>query len=56
MDLKQLRTFLHVAETGSLSNAAKRLNVTQPALSRQIKMLEDDAGVPFFNAPDAAWS
>jgi LysR family nitrogen assimilation transcriptional regulator len=48
MDLKQLRTFLHVAETGSLSHAAKRLNVTQPALSRQIKMLEEDAGVALF--------
>ncbi len=48
MDLKQLRTFLHVAETGSLSKAAKRLNVTQPALSRQIRLLEEDAGVALF--------
>ncbi|WP_135081175.1 LysR family transcriptional regulator [Terasakiella sp. SH-1] len=48
MDLKQLRSFLHVAETGSLSKAAKRLNVTQPALSRQIRLLEEDAGAPLF--------
>ncbi len=48
MDLKQLRTFLHVAETSSLSKAAKRLNVTQPALSRQIRLLEEDIGVPLF--------
>lgn len=48
MDLKQLRTFLHVAETGSLSLAAKRLNVTQPALSRQIRLLEEDTGTPLF--------
>ncbi|SCA57163.1 LysR family transcriptional regulator [Candidatus Terasakiella magnetica] len=48
MDLKQLRSFLHVAETGSLSKAAKRLNVTQPALSRQIRLLEEDAGVALF--------
>jgi len=48
MDLKQLRTFLHVAETGSLSKAAKRLNITQPALSRQIRLLEEDAGVLLF--------
>lgn len=48
MDLKQLRTFLHVAETGSFSEAAKRLNVTQPALSRQIRLLEEDAGVSLF--------
>lgn len=48
MDLKQLRTFLHVAETGSFSLAATRLNVTQPALSRQIRLLEEDAGAPLF--------
>lgn len=48
MDLKQLRTFLHVAETGSLTKAAERLNVTQPALSRHIQALEEAAGVPLF--------
>ncbi len=48
MDLKQLRIFLHVAETGSLSEAAKRLNVTQPALSRQVRMLEEDTATPLF--------
>jgi len=48
MDIKQLRTFLHVAETGSLSLAAIRLNVTQPALSRQIRLLEESLGAPLF--------
>lgn len=48
MDLKQLRSFLHVAETGSFSLAAIRLNVTQPALSRQIRLLEGDAGIALF--------
>jgi LysR family nitrogen assimilation transcriptional regulator len=48
MDLKQLRIFLNVADTGSLSKAAERLNVTQPALSRQIRMMEMDAGTPLF--------
>jgi len=48
MDLKQLRIFLHVAETGSFSEAAKRLNVTQPALSRQIRLLEEETGSPLF--------
>lgn len=48
MDIKHLRTFLHVAETGSLSLAAKRLNVTQPALSRQIRQLEEEAGSALF--------
>lgn len=48
MDLKQLRTFLRVAEVGSLSQASDRLRVAQPALSRQIKMLETEVGVPLF--------
>lgn len=45
MDSKHLRSFLHVSELGSLSKAADRLNLTQPALSRQIKMLEEEAGM-----------
>lgn len=48
MDLKQLRTFVHVADLGSLSKAADRLHVAQPALGRQIKLLEDDLGVRLF--------
>jgi LysR family transcriptional regulator, nitrogen assimilation regulatory protein len=48
MDLKLLRTFLRVAEVGSLSQASDRLRVAQPALSRQIKMLENEVGVPLF--------
>ncbi len=48
MDLRQLRTFVHVAELGSLSKAADRLRVAQPALSRQIRMLEEELKVPLF--------
>jgi DNA-binding transcriptional LysR family regulator len=43
MDLRQLRTFRCVAEFGSISKASDTLRVAQPALSRQIKLLEDDA-------------
>lgn len=46
MDIRQLRSFVHVVETGSLSRAAQRLNLTQPALTRQIRLLEDAAGAP----------
>lgn len=49
MNLKQLRTFLHVAELGKLSLAADRLATAQPALSRQITMLEDEFGLRLFN-------
>src|ERR1700722_1426579 len=48
MDIKQLRTFIRVAEVGSLSQASDRLRLAQPALSRQIKMLENEIGVPLF--------
>lgn len=48
MDLRQLTTFVHVAELGSLSKAADRLRIAQPALSRQMRMLEDELKVPLF--------
>ncbi len=44
MDPRQLRAFLHIVETGSFSAAADRLHLTQPALSRQIRLLEEDLG------------
>lgn len=49
MDLKQLSTFVQVAELGSLSKAAGKLRIAQPALSRQIRMLEQDLKVRLFN-------
>ncbi|MBE9398005.1 LysR family transcriptional regulator [Pontibacterium sp. N1Y112] len=45
MDSKHLRSFLHISELGSISKAAERLNLTQPALSRQLKILEEEAGM-----------
>ncbi|MET1114098.1 MAG: LysR family transcriptional regulator [Comamonas sp.] len=48
MDLKQLRAFLTVAETGSVTRAADLLHLVQPAVSRQIRLLEEDIGTPLF--------
>lgn len=48
MEISQLRTLIHVAELGSLSKAADRLNIAQPALSRQVKMLEAEIGARLF--------
>lgn len=45
MELRQLRSFIAVAEDGVISRAAQRLRLTQSALSRQIKALEEDLGV-----------
>lgn len=49
MEISQLRTLIHVAELGSLSKAADRLHVAQPALSRQIRLLEEELGVRLFD-------
>lgn len=49
MDVSQLKTLIHVAELGSLSKAAQRLNIAQPALSRQIRLLEQELGVLLFD-------
>ena len=45
MDLVLLRSFLAVAETGAITEAAERVGVTQPALSRRLQQLEDHLGV-----------
>ena len=44
-DLPLLRAFVCIAESGSISAAARRLKVPQPSLSRRLRMLEDNCGV-----------
>jgi DNA-binding transcriptional LysR family regulator len=48
MELWQLRTFRVVAETLNFTRAAERLNLTQSAVSHQIKALEAELGEPLF--------
>lgn len=45
MDLVLLRSFLAVADSGAITEAAERIGVTQPALSRRIQQLEDHLGI-----------
>jgi len=49
MRLEWLEDILAVAETGSLSEAAERRNLTQSAFSRRVKAIEDYVGVPLFD-------
>jgi DNA-binding transcriptional LysR family regulator len=48
VELRHLRTFLPIAETLNVSEAARRLRVTQPALSRQVRGLEHAVGHALF--------
>ena len=48
MDIKDMRAFYAIVEEGNISHAAQRLDIAQPALSRQMKRLETSLGVQLF--------
>ena len=48
LDPRQLRAFLAIVDAGSLGMAAEAMHVTQPALSRMVRRLETQLGVPLF--------
>jgi len=49
MDLRQLRYFTQIVESGSLSKASRQLFIAQPALSQQLGKLESEVGKPLLN-------
>lgn len=48
MDTHRLKYFLRIAEEGSITRAATALGIAQPALSRQVRLLEEDLGITLF--------
>ena len=48
MDVRIMKYFQAIVDEGSISNASRQLNIAQPALSRQMKILEDELGVQLF--------
>ena len=49
MELRNINTFLHVAELHSFSQAARELDYSQSAVSSQIAQLEEELTVPLFD-------
>ena len=49
MDIRKLQYFTAIVDEGSITGAAKRLHMSQPPLSTQMKLLEEELGVILFD-------
>src|SRR6476620_7744142 len=48
MEIRQLKAFLAISEAKTFTAGARRVNITQAAISMQIRQLEDEVGIPLF--------
>lgn len=48
MELRQLEYFVRIADTGSINEAARKLNMSQPPLSYSLRQLEGELGAELF--------
>lgn len=48
MEIRQLKAFLSISEAKTFTAGARRVNITQAAISMQIRQLEDEVGIPLF--------
>ena len=49
MDIQQIKNFLVLCDTLNFRKAAEQINIVQPALSKQIQLLENEVGALLFN-------
>src|SRR5882757_8788815 len=49
MDVQQIRNFLVLCDTLNFRKAAEQINIVQPALSKQVQLLENEIGALLFN-------
>ncbi len=49
MDFDEIQTFLTIAELGGFTRAGRRLQRSQPAISRRLSLLEQELGAPLFD-------
>jgi DNA-binding transcriptional LysR family regulator len=49
MDIQQIKNYLVLCDTLNFRKAAEKINIVQPALSRQIQLLENEIGALLFN-------
>lgn len=56
MEIYQLKAFVAVARTGNMTRAAEQLHLTQSAVSKQLKALEEEFGAPLFERGPAGMS